>query len=103
MKGNSDNSILAIHVDSNTILTSDIDKAEAFNIFFSTASHLDEAGAQLPDNLDPLPNISILDNVEIWDSEVMDQSKTLDINKGYGPDGISPVFVKMGAESLVKP
>ena len=33
----------------------------------------------------------------------MDQIKILDCNKSYGPDSISPRFIKMAGLSLVKP
>ena len=32
-----------------------------------------------------------------------DQIKILNVNKAYGPDGLSPRFIKMSGQSLVKP
>ena len=34
---------------------------------------------------------------------MFDQIKILDCNKSYGPDGISPNFIKMSRQSLVRP
>ena len=85
------------------ILTDDKEKAEAFNNFFQKASTLDETNALLPDDIFIFQHG--LPDIEITDQDVIDQIKALDTSKSYGPDLVSPRFLKEGchelAESLV--
>ena len=83
------------------ILTDDTSKANAFNIFFSEASKLNQAGSSLPVDDSPLNNT--LETITVSEEEVQDQIRFLNANKSYGPDGISPRFIKLADYSLVKP
>ena len=61
-------------------------------------STLDESNAALPDN--QYLHESTLNQIEITESEVLEQLKSLDINKAFGPDNISPRLLKEGADHL---
>ena len=77
----------------NKILNDDRDKAEAFNDFFLSVTSLDDSNKDLPD--DPqIMNIISLDSLHVTENDVLDQIKCLDVNKSYGPDGISPRIIK---------
>ena len=77
------------------------DKINAFNSFFSNASKSCDEGATLP--ADAFLICNILESFVISEEEVMDQIKIIDGSKSYGPDGISPQFIKIADNSLVKP
>ena len=83
------------------IVVDNLEKAEAFNTFFSKASALDETNANLP-ILDPLTD-DILDSITITVDDVKDQLISLDTTKAYGPDGISPVMLKAASPVLIQP
>ena len=102
-KGKSNSEIPPIVLDDNTILTNDLDKAEAFNNFFTSASKLDTSKASLPVDSDPLPGITFLNTIVITTEDVYDQIKNLDTEKGYGPDKISPKMLKMAGDTIVTP
>ena len=93
--------IPAIHTGGD-ILTDSKDKAEAFNVFFQKASMLDESNAILPDERILFQHG--LEALNITLQDVIDQINILDTTKSYGPDQISPKFIKEGglpiAESL---
>ena len=84
------------------ILTDSLEKARAFNSFFQRASSLDDSNAALP--FDQLLFEHGIDVINISVQDVIDQIKALDTSKSYGPDQISPKFIKEGglplAESL---
>ena len=84
------------------ILTDSKEKAQAFNLFFHNASLLDDSNAMLPDEMNFFHNS--LDAINITLQDVIDQINILDTTKSYGPDQISPRFIKEGglclAESL---
>ena len=44
-----------------------------------------------------------LECITVSEEEVLDQIRILNGNKSYGPDGISPKFIKIAENSLVKP
>ena len=62
---------------------------------------IDDSSASLPTS-NPV-NLPMLNNIVVHDEEVLDQVKFLDCNKSYGPDVISPRFLKMAGASIVKP
>ena len=84
----------------NDILTSDKDKAEAFNAYISSASRIDDSNTHLPDILRVLDANNLME-IEITKQDVIDQLKALDVDKSYGPDGISPRFLKESGDILV--
>ena len=86
-------SIPPIEVDGH-ILTDDKEKASAFNDFFLKASLLDDSHASLPDEI--LPINDRMDYIDISLNDVLDQISCLDVTKAYGPDEISPRFIKEG-------
>ena len=45
----------------------------------------------------------MLSDIVVREEEVLEQIKISDCNKSYGPDGISPRFIKMAGVSLVIP
>jgi len=79
-------------------ITDDREKAEAFNNFFLEASSLDDSNAVLP-NI-PIINNHLQFNFEVTEKDVLDQIQNLDIKKAYGPDGISPIFIKEGGQTI---
>ena len=95
----SQNSIPPIEND-DLIITDDKEKAEAFNKFFIQASHLDDSEAKLPDDNPVFNHDNGLSHINITQQDIIDQIKNLDISKSYGPDGISPVFIKEGGNVL---
>ena len=102
-KNNDNNDIPPIFTDEGIILTNDLDKAQTFNNFFAKASELDDSNAVLPTNYINYNVKTELDSFFITEEEVKDQIALLDSDKGYGPDGISPKFIKIAGESLVQP
>ena len=84
--------------DGSETATSDVDKANAFNSFFLKAAQVDDSTAQLP--LQDIPAYC-LDTTIITETEVSDQLAALNINKAYGPDDISPRFLKEGGQTIV--
>ena len=82
-------------------LTDDTSKANAFNLFFSEASKLNQADCSLPVDDSPLSNT--LETLTVSEEEVQDQISFLNADKSYSPDGISPKFIKLADNSLVKP
>ena len=89
--------------DGGTILIEDHDKATAFNQFFSKASKLDDSNAILPAINEPMAGVSILKEITISEQEVKDQLSILDVNKSYGHDLISPMFLKRSGNALIQP
>ena len=43
-----------------------------------------------------------MNEILITEKDIIDQIKCLDTSKSYGPDGISPVFIKEGQDTLAK-
>ena len=84
-------SIPPIEID-NDILTLDLDKAEAFNMYFLAASQLDDSEAEIPENPINVIFNAGLRHINIKKQDVIDQLKILDCSKSFGPDGISPIL-----------
>ena len=91
-------SIPPIEVD-DLIITDDMAKAETFNNFFLSASQVDDTNAELP-NDNRLFDGFDLTNIDLTLQDVNDQIKLLDCSKSYGPDGISPVLIKEGGDTI---
>lgn len=79
------------------VISDDKEKAEIFNEYFSSISTVDETNLNLP-------HITIPDNqlqtLTFSETDVKDQIKLLNIHKAYGPDNISPRFIKEGCAVL---
>ena len=84
----------------NKIVTDDQEKAELFNEFFATASSVDDKNASLPNQGRVFLMGNNLNDIIVTEKEVSDQIKLLDSNKSYGPDGISPLFIKEGGNKI---
>ena len=96
----SDSQYPPLHVN-NEIIVNDRLKAEAFNNFFAKASDLDDSNHPLPPDE---PNFhDQLNDIEITETDVMDQLNLLDINKAYGPDGVPPRILKEAKNIISKP
>ena len=96
-----DSTIPPLITDSGDIIVDDYGKANHFNKFFTQSFVVDDTSASILSlNAEPVPMLS---DIVVQEEEVLDQIKILDCNKSYGPDGISPRFIKMAGLSLVKP
>ena len=82
-------------------IMSDNAKATHFNKFFVSSSAIDESSAWLPTNVEC--KVKIFNSIEVQETEVFDQIKFLYCNKSYDPDRVSPKFIKMSGQSLVRP
>jgi hypothetical protein len=83
------------------IISDDKEKAESFNEFFLSVTSLDDSNTRLPVD-QPIVTGIFLDSLHVTESDVLDQLKILDINKSYGPDGISPKLIKEGGPFIYK-
>ena len=88
-----------LHVDGD-ILTDNKEKANAFNSYFKKASTLDDSHASLPN--EPVIFQYGLNSIHITMEDVTDQIKALDVNKAFGPDLISPRFLKEGGPVIAE-
>ena len=86
-----------LHVGSR-IITDNKEKATAFNDFFTGAAQLDDTNAQLPEY--HANNDVSLEDITVSNQDVIDQIEALDTTKAYGPDGLSPVFLKEGKVAI---
>ena len=83
------------------ILTNDLDKANAFNNYFMTASSIDDSNASVPETNRLFAGG--FENLVVTTRDVNDQLKCLDTSKSFGPDLISPRFLKEGSDILAEP
>ena len=86
--------------DGDSIITDSKEKAELFNDYFASASSIDSTHATLPDAQPVIADQPTLDYIVITQQEVADQIATLNCNKVYGPDNISPYFLKYGGTKI---
>ena len=75
-------------------------KAELFNEFFCGITNLDTKGKVVPDIGERILDIGNLEKLEITVIEVQDQLSILLTSKAYGPDNISPRFLKEARAEL---
>ena len=97
---NNYSSIPPLSVDEDIITDTQL-KAEAFNKFFLEASVIDESSSTLPNTQQIIVDHPTLDNILITEQEVLNQIKLLAYKKSFGPDEISPRFLKEGGPSIV--
>ena len=83
------------------IVTDAKDKAQLLNKFFLSASTIDDSQGSLPDAPQLQINPDLLVNIFITEKDVEDQIKVLDCNKAFGPDEISPRFLKEGGPHII--
>ena len=99
--GRYNNHIIPPIHDADNILSENIDKAEAFNSFFTSISNLEENKPLLPPL--PLDTPSNLDNITITQSDIKDVLTLLKSSKASGPDGINQRILKEVAQFIIKP
>jgi hypothetical protein len=93
-----DNSIPPLHVGDN-IIVNDIDKASAFNDCFTGVTKLDTNGHNLNDIKDTEIHHD-LNTLITTDQNLLDLLKCLDVQKAYGPDGVSPKLLKEASNTI---
>ncbi len=81
--------------------TSDLDKANTLNNYFTSISTIDDSNTNLPD-FHSLTDSSI-DTIEITQQEISDVLSNLVINKASGPDEISHKMLKETSETICLP
>ena len=82
-------------------IVNDKEKADEFNKFFISSSSLPDYNAELPEVTRVSHYYMYLTAIPITKQDVIDQVKVLDVSKAYGPDGISPRFIKEGVEAMI--
>ena len=82
------------------ILVDDKAKANAFNTYFQKASLIDDSNSEVPNEI--LFFEHALQGIHITLQDVIDQIRVLDVTKSYGPDQISPLFLKEGGLPLAQ-
>ncbi|MCP3899199.1 MAG: hypothetical protein GY707_05745, partial [Desulfobacteraceae bacterium] len=80
------------------IITDDLKKAEEFNKYFLSASSLNDEGVDIPKLNRVFSNN--LDQINITLQDVKDQLISLDCSKSYGPDGLPPILLKEGCDTI---
>ncbi|KAK3098476.1 hypothetical protein FSP39_019799 [Pinctada imbricata] len=83
-----------------TIITSNKEKAESLNQFF-TSVFTEELDTNIP--LFDLRTDKRLENVEFLDSDILNYMNKLEDHKSQGPDNMHPHYFKTLAEQLKKP
>jgi hypothetical protein len=96
-KKQSSNSIPSLNYN-NIIASSDQEKVEILNDFFSSQSKVDDKDSILP----PLTetNIPSLSNINITQQDVLDSLSLIDPSKACGPDLVSPKLLREAAPVL---
>ncbi|XP_031620399.1 uncharacterized protein LOC116338953 [Contarinia nasturtii] len=84
----------------NEIASTDVSKAELFADFFEN-QYTQSDNIDLDQLLSECGDISF--DIDINEVDVMKALQTINVNKGAGPDGISPKLLKNCAHSLSKP
>ena len=92
-----DTSYPALSVNDKSI-TSNKDKAQAFNDFFLSHSNVDDLNAELPDDQEFPQGI---DTIAATEQEVYDLIRSVDPSKATGPDGINPRLLKEAGLCIV--
>jgi len=103
---------------SNNIVYDDVEKAEAFNTFFSSQSNIDDTNKSVPaDDTPPLrcldrivlwqhevqPALRCLHRIVLWQHKVQDVLRLLNTNKASGPDAIHAKLLKVAYDIISKP
>ncbi|PJE78267.1 hypothetical protein CI610_02800 [invertebrate metagenome] len=84
----------------NSIIYDDLEKANAFNNFFSSQSTINDTNIHPPDLLQPPHTLA---NIVISRQDVLDAIHSLNTRKAAGPDLISPRLIKEAADILSYP
>ena len=84
-----------------TFIIDNVLKAEAFNDFFLSVCSIMENEPDLPLE-DRVLSEGTLSSIDITLDDVLDQLSVLDTTKSYGPDGLSPRFLKEGGKAIAE-
>ena len=84
----------------NVYYTTDKEKADCLNIYFTSVSHVDDSEAFLPPFVEKTNQY--LDNIIIMEIEVKDILHILNVNKASGPEMISNRMLKCTSTSISK-
>ena len=88
-------------IDNGIEATTNTDKAELLNAYFSKQSTLDDNNHPLPPNIEP--SDSSLSSISISVDDVRDAISCINPSKASGPDLISPRLIREGSDELCKP
>ena len=99
--GTSKKSQYPVMLKNGQIYASDKEKAEAFNETYLESSMTVNDEYEVP-NENLFYEHEPLDKIEILEKDVEDMLKCIDVNKAYGPDGVSPRLIKEAGTSIVK-
>ena len=83
------------------IYATDKEKAEAFNQTYLESATLDLDHNDLIVGDDPISSVT-LDSITVTEKDVGDILSTINTNKAYGPDGLSPRLLKEAGPSIIK-
>ena len=72
-----------------------------FNEYFSKQCTVDDSNAMLPDMDRIFNNENDLRSINVTEQDVKDQIQILNINKSFGPDGISPKLLVEGGQLII--
>jgi len=93
-------SIGAITGDCGDVLNENIDKANAFNIYFAPGGVVDD---RLTPYVDTVFFDTVLDSISISDSDVFYSIRKLKCSLSSGPDGIAHMLIKKLCNSSCRP
>ena len=88
-------------IDDDHVLISDLDKAEAFNNYFSSVSTVHNPLSDIPDDMQGCA--SSMNNIYISSQDVKDVMKNLKLNKACGFDLITHTLLKESVDILYLP
>ena len=86
---------------SNNIAYDDVEKAEAFDTFFSFQSNIDDTDKSVP--ADDTPPLRCPDRIVLRQHEVQDILRFLNTNKASDPDAIHAKLLKVAYDIISKP
>ena len=85
-----------------TKVSSDRDKAQAFNKTYLESSNLNERDHAI-DPHDQIKTAHSIPDFVVTEQEVIDQLKIIDPSKAYGPVGVIPRLLKEAGDAIAKP
>jgi hypothetical protein len=102
MMGSNKKSTYPSLVSNGEILTTDQEKATAFNETFLNISKLNAPPTHILENDPPPLTDQVLENIQVTEKDVTDILSTINVKKAYGPDNVSPRLIKEAGLSIVK-
>ncbi len=101
LKGKQTSTSIPTLIDDDTEASTDDDKVEFLNSFFSKQSTIDDSLHALPPS--PQPTHPTLSNIKISPKDVTDAISMINVSKASGPDLISPRLLREGSLELSVP